>query len=536
MEHLGDPCRTDYGLEHHGLKNLGRIYWTLPTAQLYEHAIQRREGWLSKHGPLVVRTGRHTGRAARDKYIVEEPESQDAIWWGEINRPFPVEKFELLHQKMCAYLAGKDVFVQDCFAGADPHYRLPIRVITENAWHNHFARNMFLKARPEERQCHRPEFVVLQVPSFLADPEVDGTLSETFIVINFAQRMVLIGGTHYAGEIKKSVFSVLNYLLPPRNVLPMHSAANIGPDGHTALFFGLSGTGKTTLSADSRRTLIGDDEHGWSEHGVFNFEGGCYAKVIWLSREDEPEIYCTTETFSTILENVGFDEFTREVDLSDQSITENTRASYPIHQIPNATLHGRGGHPRNILFLTCDAFGILPPVAKLDRAQAMYYFISGYTAQVAGTEEGISEPKQIFSPCFGAPFLPLHPARYADLLGKKLQAHDTDVWLVNTGWTGGPCGLGERIPLKHTRAMVDAILDGKLAHIPTETDPVFGLARPLLCPGVPEHILDPRETWQDILEYDNKARALARRFNDNFSQYLDLVGDEVREAAPRVDA
>ncbi|MFQ5611566.1 MAG: phosphoenolpyruvate carboxykinase [Anaerolineae bacterium] len=533
MREHTEPQHSNYGLENHGLYNLNDIYWTLPTPALYEQAIIRREGTISHLGPIVVRTGHHTGRSPNDRFIVKEPSTENEIWWGKINRPFSPEKFGELHRRLASYLQMKDVYVQDCFAGADPDYRLPVRIITEYAWHSMFARNMFIQAKPEELGQHVPEFTVIDVPRFHAIPDVDGTNSETFIILNFAQKLVIIGGSSYAGEMKKSIFSVMNYLLPPKGVLPMHCSANIGPNGDTALFFGLSGTGKTTLSSDSTRTLIGDDEHGWSDNGIFNFEGGCYAKMINLSPEAEPEIYATTRRFGTILENVTCNAYTRHIDLADGSLTENTRGAYPISHIPNTTPDGLGGHPKNIMFLTADAFGVLPPISKLTRAQAMYQFISGYTAKVAGTERGITEPVPNFSACYGAPFLPLHPNRYAELLGQKVVEHDVNVWLVNTGWTGGPYGVGSRMKIAYTRAMVNAALDGELDDVPTETHPIFGLHMPTSCPNVPIQVLNPRHTWQDKEAYDAQAKKLASMFVQNFETYADQVSEEVRAAGPQ---
>lgn len=521
-------------LESHGLRNLGKINWSLPTAVLYEHVLERGEGKISAHGSLVVETGLHTGRSANDKFTVKEPSTEDEIWWGKVNVPFDADKFDALHEKMRRYLEGKDVYVQDCFAGADHDYRLPVRIVTEYAWHSIFARNMFIPANEQELAAHQAEFTVINAPGFQADPAVDGTNSGTFVIINFAKKMVLIGGTSYAGETKKSIFSVMNFLLPFKNVMPMHSSANIDDDGVSALFFGLSGTGKTTLSADASRTLIGDDEHGWSDNGLFNFEGGCYAKVINLSAEAEPEIFQTTRTFGTILENVVMDPQSREIDLDDNRLTENTRGSYPIAQIPNASETGTGGHPRNVIFLTCDAFGVLPPVSRLTPAQAMYHFINGYTAKVAGTEKGITEPTPNFSPCYGGPFLPLHPSRYAQMLGKKIEQYQAKVWLINTGWTGGAYGVGKRISIKHTRAIVNAVLDGKLDNVATEAHPIFGLEMPTSCPDVPAEVLDPRNTWQDKDAYDAQAEMLAQKFEENFEKYADGVSEEILNAGPKV--
>ncbi|HEX2623579.1 MAG TPA: phosphoenolpyruvate carboxykinase [Phototrophicaceae bacterium] len=524
---LQSTLRSEYGLENHGIAHAHTIYWNLSTPALYEETISRREGRIAHLGPLVVRTGQHTGRSPKDKYVVREPSSEGHIWWGDVNRPMEPEKYEQLKARMLAYTAGKDLFVQDCYAGADQNYRLPIRVVTERAWHSLFARNMFIQVPDEELTTHRPEFTVIDIPSFHAKPEEDETRSVVFIVINFAERLVLIGGTEYAGEIKKSIFTVLNYLLPLEGVLSMHCSANIGATGDTAVFFGLSGTGKTTLSADPNRTLIGDDEHGWSDDGVFNFEGGCYAKVINLSAQAEPEIFETTRRFGTVLENVACDPLSGRLDLTDDSLTENTRAAYPISHIPNATLEGMGGHPKTIIMLTADAFGVLPPIAKLTADQAMYHFLSGYTAKVAGTEKGVTEPQATFSTCFGAPFLALDPTHYAELLGKKIAEHKVDVWLVNTGWTGGAYGVGSRMKIAYTRAMVSAALDGSLANVPTENDPFFGLAVPVSCPNVPTEVLNSRNTWSDKAAYDAQARKLAKMFIDNFKKFASKVTREV---------
>jgi len=532
MTDMGGRPRSAHGLQHHGLRNLDTVYWNLPPAELIEHAVRRDEGRLSAHGALVVNTGRHTGRSARDKFMVRDAATADKVWWGEVNVPCEPERFDALHRDLCAYLEGRDVYVRDCFAGADPDHRLPIRVVNELAWHNVFAANMFIEAGDAELARHVPRFTVINAPGFEADPATHGTNSGTFIVVNFARELVLIGGTSYAGETKKSVFSIMNYLLPQKGVFPMHSSANIGPGGETTVFFGLSGTGKTTLSADASRELIGDDEHGWSNNGVFNFEGGCYAKVIDLSAEQEPEIHATTRRFGTVLENVVMDDATRLIDLSDNALTENTRGSYPISQIPNASASGRGGHPTNLVFLTCDAFGVLPPVARLSPAQAMYHFINGYTAKVAGTEKGVTEPTPNFSPCYGGPFLPLHPFRYAELLKEKIARHNTCVWWINTGWSGGPYGVGERMSIEHTRAIVNACLDGRLSGVPTRAHPVFGVAVPERCPGVPDEVLEPRNTWADKGAYDRQARMLAARFAENFEKYADEVSEEVKSAGP----
>jgi len=519
-----------YGLDQHGITNTNAIYWNLSTAALYEEVVRRREGSISHLGPLVVRTGQHTGRSPNDKFIVEEPTSTDHIGWGKVNRPMSPEKFQVLYSRMLAYLQGKDLFVQDCFAGADQEYRLPVRIITEYAWHSLFARNMFIHSpNPEE---HVPQFTVIDAPNFHADPSIDGTRSEVFIVINLAQKLVLIGGTQYAGEIKKSIFSILNYLLPQQHVLTMHCSANTGAEGDTAVFFGLSGTGKTTLSADPSRTLIGDDEHGWSDRGVFNFEGGCYAKVINLSAQAEPEIYATARRFGTLLENVAMDSVTRHLDLDDASLTENTRAAYPLDYIPNSASDGLGGHPKTIIMLTADAFGILPPISRLTPEQAMYHFLSGYTAKIAGTESGIKEPQATFSTCFGAPFMVLPPTVYAKLLGEKIQKHSVTVWLINTGWTGGGYGVGQRIKIAYTRAMVRAALNGTLDGVAMRIDPHFGLSVPETCPDVPAELLDPRKTWADATSYEWQAQNLMAMFAENFRNFEGNVEDAIRQAGP----
>jgi phosphoenolpyruvate carboxykinase (ATP) len=524
--------RSHHDLSNHRIINVN-AWWNLSTAALYEHAIQRREGLVAHKGPLVVHTGEYTGRSPNDKYIVREPSSERDIWWDAAKALEP-EKYERLRARLTAYLQGRDVFVQDCYVGAHPEYRVPIRVITSRAWHNLFARNMFIREKdPEKLRAHVPQFTVIAAPSFHAIPDEDGTRSEVFIALNFDRKEVIIGGTDYAGEIKKSIFSVMTYLLPPRNVLPMHCSANYGADEHDlAIFFGLSGTGKTTLSADPERVLIGDDEHGWGDKGVFNFEGGCYAKVIRLSPEGEPEIYETTRTFGTILENVVMDPATRRLDLDSDAFTENTRASYPITHIPNVAREGAGGQPKNILMLTADAFGVLPPVARLTPQQAMYHFLSGYTAKVAGTERGVTEPKATFSACFGAPFMSRKPAVYAAMLGERISRHKVNVWLVNTGWTGGPYGTGIRMKLAHTRAMVRAALSGALAQVETKEHPVFGIHVPRSCPDVPAEVLDPRSTWPDPAAYDTQARKLASMFDQNFEKFAPDVAADVRAAAP----
>ena len=530
-----EPNSQEESLKHLGLDNLGQVYWDLPTSALYEEAIRRYEANLSHLGPLVVRTGQYTGRLPKDKFFVREPSSESKICWGKINRPLDADRFDGLKHRLCSYLQGKDLFIENCYAGADEHYRVPIRIISERATAALFARTMFIRELDLEKLAqHVPEFIVLHAPSFHADPAIDGTHSEAFVLVHFGKKLILIGGTAYAGEIKKSIFTVMNYLLPQKGVMAMHCSANYGSDENdVAVFFGLSGTGKTTLSADPDRTLIGDDEHGWSDSGAFNFEGGCYAKVIKLSREGEPEIYETTRRFGTILENVTMDMRTRQVNLDDASLTENTRAAYPITHIPNMTRTGKAGHPKHIIMLTCDAFGVLPPVARLTPAQAMYHFLAGYTAKVAGTEAGIKEPQATFSPCFGAPFMALPPTVYAKLLGDKIAKHKVDVWLINTGWSGGSYGQGQRIKLGFTRAMVKAVLSGALKNAATKPDPMFGFTVPLSCPGVPDEIMDPRNTWKDKAAYDRKARELAVLFEKNFAENASDASAEIKAAGPK---
>jgi len=530
--------KSDYGLENHGFINLGRVYWNLPPAVLYEESLFRGEGWMVDAGPLLVHTGKHTARSASDKFIVREPESEAHVWWGSYNRPFASEKFENVYNRLLAYFQGRDVFVQDVYAGADPNYRLRVRIITETAWHSLFARNMFIPPTSrEEYQRFIPEFTLIAAPGFKAFPPMDATRSETFILIHFGQHLGLIGNTAYAGEIKKTIFTVLNYLLPLQGVLPMHCSANVAPDdpNDVAIFFGLSGTGKTTLSADPSRRLIGDDEHGWSEAGVFNFENGCYAKVIRLSPTAEPQIYAATRRFGTILENVVFDPLTRRVDLDSDEITENTRASYPLEFIENALLEKRAGQPRNIVFLTCDASGVMPPIARLTPEQAIYQFISGYTSKIAGTEVGLGrEPEITFSACFGAPFMVHHPYTYAELLRQKIERYNVRCWLVNTGWIGGPYGIGKRISIHYTRAMLAAALKGDLEHVPYRADPVFGFQVPLQCPGIPDEVLDPSSSWSNKDEYWKKYRQLAMRFIENFRKFADACPPEVLAAGPKV--
>jgi phosphoenolpyruvate carboxykinase (ATP) len=515
-----------------GISTEQRVYRNLTPSQLYEHALRRREGVVTSRGPFAAVTSPHTGRSPNDKFLVQEPDSAAQISWGKVNQPIALDKFARLKADVEAHLAAQELFVRDVYAGADPSFRLPIRFITPNAWHTLFVYNMFLRPADGELSSFAPGFEVLHAPEFQADPAVHGTKSGTFIIISFAQQTILIGGTRYAGELKKSIFTLLNYLLPLKGVLSMHCSANVGKQGDCALFFGLSGTGKTTLSADPQRRLIGDDEHGWSDDGIFNFEGGCYAKVIRLSREGEPEIYATTEMFGTVLENVDVNAETGTIDLNSQRITENTRASYPIHFIPNHVPEGMAGHPAHIVFLTCDAFGVMPPIAKLTPDQAMYHFLSGYTAKVAGTERGVTEPKETFSACFGAPFLPLPPTVYAKMLGERIARHDVQCWLVNTGWTSGPYGSGHRMDLKSTRAMIRAALKGELDDVATRKEPVFGLEVPTRIPGVSDTILDPRKTWSDPAAYDAQARKLTTLFRKNFEQFADAVTPAVRSAGP----
>ena len=509
-----------------------RIFENLSPAELYEHALARKEGVVGADGQLLVDTGDHTGRSPNDKFFVREPSSEAHIAWGKTNKPIDAAAFDALYDRVAAYLSERDVYSLDCYVGADERYRLAVRVQTELAWQNLFARDLFIIPEQSDAQFE-PDFTVVDAAQFQAEPERDHTNSATFILVNFAKRMILIGGTRYAGEIKKSVFTVMNYLMPLRDVLPMHCSANVGHDGDVAIFFGLSGTGKTTLSADSKRPLIGDDEHGWSQDGVFNFEGGCYAKVIRLSKTAEPEIWAASHRFGTVLENVVYDPKTRQLDLDSQAKTENTRSGYPIEFIGNIVPGSKAGHPRTIIMLTADAFGVLPPIAKLTRDQAMYHFLSGYTAKVAGTERGITEPQATFSTCFGAPFMVHHPTVYANLLGERIDRHGVDCWLVNTGWTGGAYGVGERMSIAHTRAMVNAALEGKLSDVAFEGEPFFGLEIPATVPGVPNEVLNPRNAWSDKAGYDATARRLAGLFADNFKQFEAQASEGVRLAAIR---
>ena len=520
-------------LEKIGIKNTREVFYNYGTPALYEQVIRRREGLLAHLGPLVVRTGYHTGRSPNDKFIVRESESEKNIWWGKVNKGMSQECADRLYMKMLAYIQGKDLYVEDCYASADEKHKIGIRVVTENAWHTLFARNMFRRyENDEELAKHKTDFTIIQMPNFHADREVDCTNSEVFILLNFAKRLVLIGGTSYAGEIKKSVFTIMNYLMPLRGVMSMHCSANVGKDDDVALFFGLSGTGKTTLSADPNRKLIGDDEHGWSDDGVFNYEGGCYAKVIKLSEEAEPEIYECTRKFGTVLENVQIDSQTRRLDLDDETFTENTRAAYPLTHLSNIVEEGKAGHPKNIIMLTADAFGVLPPISKLTTDQAMYHFISGYTAKVAGTEKGVTEPKATFSTCFGAPFMALHPSVYAKLLGEKIVKHKVNCWLVNTGWTGGPYGVGNRMKIKYTRAMLTAALEGKLTDVEYVKDPFFNLMVPQTCPDVPNEVLNPKNTWTDKNAYDEQAKKLANMFVENFKEYSEGTSDAIKNSGP----
>ncbi len=527
-----DPRVGTVGLDRHGINPSRPVNWNLESAVLFEEAVRRGEGQISAGGALVVETGQHTGRSANDKYIVREPESENDIWWSA-NQEMAPETFDALHNAITDYLGQQELFVADLYAGADPDYRLPVRVVNQHAWHNMFLRHLLIEPPVADLAEFDPGFTILHAPDFLADPETYGTVSQTVIALNFAKRTVLICGTSYAGEMKKSVFSLLNYLLPGENVMSMHCSANVGEGGDSAIFFGLSGTGKTTLSADPNRTLIGDDEHGWSDTSLFNIEGGCYAKMIRLSQEAEPEIYETTRRFGTVLENVVMDPETRALDLDDATLTENTRGAYPISFIPNASETGMAGHPNNIIMLTCDAFGVMPPIAKLTPEQAMYHFLSGYTAKVAGTEKGLgNEPQATFSTCFGAPFMPRHPSVYGNLLKQKIADHSVDCWLVNTGWTGGEFGVGERMPIKATRALLNAALDGSLANAPTVSDPNFGFEVPTVCAGVPTEILNPRDTWADKEAYDAKAQHLVELFINNFAKFEDYVDEKIMAAAP----
>lgn len=526
--------KSSHSLADQGLAPKGATHWNFVAAELALAAARKGEGEFAEMGPFVAVTTPHTGRSPKDKFVVRESSSENDVDWGDVNQPMTEAQFDVVLAEVRTYLNGQgELFVQDLYCGADPEYRLSCRYVTPNAWHANFVRNMFIRPEIAELATFAPNFTILHAPEFQGDPARHGTRSSTFIILNLTKRMILIGGTRYAGELKKSMFTVMNYLLPKQGVLSMHCSANIGPAGDTALFFGLSGTGKTTLSADPERSLIGDDEHGWSHNGTFNFEGGCYAKVIHLSPELEPDIYATTQMFGTILENVELDPLTKKVLFDSQKITENTRASYPLSYIRNHVPSGRGGHPKNVVFLTADAFGVLPPIAKLTREQAMYYFLSGYTAKVAGTERGVTEPQATFSACFGAVFLVWHPTKYAQMLGELLDTHKANVWLVNTGWTGGAYGVGTRMKLAHTRAMVRAVLAGKLTTSPLKVDPVFGLAVPQGIEDVPAEVLDARESWKDVAAYDAQAKKLSGMFRENIKKFGAQVGDAILAAGPK---
>jgi phosphoenolpyruvate carboxykinase (ATP) len=524
-------------LDAQGIETGARIHWNLTTAPLVEQAVSRGEGELAKDGPIVVKTGKHTGRSANDKFTVKDAETENTVWWGKSNKPMAPEHFAALKADFLVQLKGMEtLFVADLFGGSQPEHRVKVRVINEYAWHNLFIRTMLVRPETAELAGFVPEFTIIDLPSFRADSARHGCRSETVIAVNLTEKLILIGGTEYGGEMKKSVFGLLNYLLPPQGIMPMHCSANIGPKGDTAIFFGLSGTGKTTLSADPTRTLIGDDEHGWSDTAVFNFEGGCYAKMIRLSAESEPEIYATTKRFGTVLENVVMDPTTRTLDLDDNSLAENSRGAYPIDYIPNSSEQNMGPVPRNVVMLTADAFGVLPPIAKLTPDQAMYHFLSGYTAKVAGTEIGVTEPEATFSTCFGAPFMPRHPSVYGNLLKERIAKGGVDCWLVNTGWTGGKYGTGKRMPIKATRALLNAALDGSLKNAEFRKDPNFGFEVPVAVPGVDTAILDPRSTWADKDEYDRTAAKLVDLFVANFAEFESHVEEGVRQAGPKVSA
>jgi len=523
------------GLDAQGIATGAEIHWNLTTAPLVEHAVKRGEGLLAKDGPLVVRTGKHTGRSAQDRFIVRNSTSDGAVWWGKTNRPMDADAFDRLYEDFLVALGTKDkLFVQDLYGGSQPEHRVRVRVINELAWHSLFIRTLLVRPAASDLAGFDPEYMIIDLPSFRADPVRHGCRSETVIAVNLEKKLILIGGTAYAGEMKKSVFGLLNFILPTAGIMPMHCSANIGPDGDTAVFFGLSGTGKTTLSADPNRTLIGDDEHGWSDTAVFNFEGGCYAKMIRLSAEAEPEIFATTKRFGTVLENVVINPVTRELDLDDPTLAENSRGAYPIDFIPNCSEENMGPPPKTIVMLTADAFGVLPPIARLSPDQAMYHFLSGYTAKVAGTEIGVTEPEATFSTCFGAPFMPRHPSVYGNLLKERIARGGVTCWLVNTGWTGGKYGVGKRMPIKATRALLNAALDGSLNNAEFRKDPNFGFDVPVSVPGVDDSILDPRSTWSDQDDYDRTAARLVDLFVENFAQFETHVDEGVRQAAPRV--
>jgi phosphoenolpyruvate carboxykinase (ATP) len=516
-----------------GIKNVGQVYRNLSVPTLVEHALARGEGLLANNGAFCVETGKYTGRSPKDRFIVDEPRSRHEVDWGHLNVAISEENFQKLYQRALSYVQGRDLYIFDGYVGADPNYRFGVRVINEMAWQNLFVHQLFLRPTTEELENHQADFTVIALPGLQGDPETDGIHSEAFIVLHLAKRLVLVGGTHYAGEMKKSVFALMNYFMPKRHVLPMHGAANIDKHGHTALFFGLSGTGKTSLSADPERSLIGDDEHGWSEEGIFNFEGGCYAKMIHLSKENEPQIWSAIQ-FGALLENVIMDSDSRVLNYDDGRLTENTRGAYPLRYISNCSFSGVGSHPKTVIFLTADAFGVLPPIAKLTREQAMYHFLSGYTSKLAGTERGITAPQVTFSACFGQCFFPLSPTVYADMLGLRLQQHpDTQVYLVNTGWSGGSYGVGKRISIQHTRAMVSAALNGELDQVHFTPHPIFKVLVPDAVPGVPTDILNPCNVWDDALAYEQQAQELAKEFAKNFKQFVG-VRPEIVEAGPEV--
>ncbi|WP_265570579.1 phosphoenolpyruvate carboxykinase [Sphingomicrobium nitratireducens] len=526
-----------YTLDKQGISTQATLHWNLTTAPLVEESLANKEGLLARHGPLVVETGQHTGRSAKDRFVVRNATSEGDVWWSKSNVPMDADAFDRLWEDFQAELAKKDkLYVADLYGGSQPEHRVKVRVINELAWHNLFIRTMLVRPEADALPGFEPEYTVIDLPSFKADPARHGCRTETVIAVNLEKKLILIGGTKYAGEMKKSVFGLLNFLLPPKGIMPMHCSANIGPDGDTAIFFGLSGTGKTTLSADPNRTLIGDDEHGWSDTAVFNFEGGCYAKMIRLSEEAEPEIYATTKKFGTVLENVVMDPDTRLLDLDDPSLAENSRGAYPIDYIPNSSDENMGPVPKNIIMLTADAFGVLPPIARLTPDQAMYHFLSGYTAKVAGTEIGVTEPEATFSTCFGAPFMPRHPSVYGNLLKKRIAEGNVTCWLVNTGWTGGKYGVGHRMPIKATRALLNAALDGSLNDATFRKDPNFGFEVPVAVPGVDTGILDPRTTWNDKDDYDRTAAKLVDLFNANFAEFAEHVDQGVREAGPKQTA
>lgn len=524
------------GLEKVGISLAREVYWNLSPAELVEEALCNNEGMLTDTGALMCDTGEFTGRSPKDRFIVKDAKTADTVWWGDINIPFPEDKFDALLAKVIDFLSDKKLYVRDAYAGALEEHRLNLRVVNTQAWQNLFCHNMFLRPEVKEMASFDPTFTIICAPEFKADPAVDGTRQHNFAILNLSKKIILIGGTAYAGEMKKGIFSVLNYILPhDKGILSMHCSANIGEEGDTAVFFGLSGTGKTTLSADPDRKLIGDDEHGWTDKAIFNFEGGCYAKTIDITRENEPQIWDAIK-WGAIVENTRFKEGTRTVDYANTTVTQNTRTAYPIYYIDNAVIPSVGSVPNNIFFLTCDAYGVLPPISRLDKGQAMYHFISGYTAKVAGTEAGVTEPQVVFSACFGAPFLPLHPTQYAEMLGKKMDEHQVNVWLVNTGWSGGAYGEGSRIKLRYTRAMITAALKGKLKEVDYETHPVFGVAMPTSCPNVPAEILNPRNTWKDKEAYDQKASKLAKFFTNNFSKFTKFTNEEIMAGAPYADS